>query len=99
MDDERFVRELVTALPEAFDADWEDDYSDADGWLGYTALGSARSWLEDHALRIAWLGRRRGRAGVRPEGEEPLRRFFAYIEQVAQEADEEAQGLLLIELT
>jgi hypothetical protein len=100
MNEERFVLDLAAALPEAFAgrdvrADYYYEYDDS--WLTYPALGDARIWIEEHAIRID--GARR-RVEVLPGGEDSLRRFFGYIEDVAADAspDERLANLLMIEL-
>ncbi len=94
MDGRSFVAALIAAVPEAFDGD--DDAFDEDGALAYPALGNARSYLEDHAIRIHRLPLR---ASVRPGGEDVLRRFWDFVEEQAQAGagDERLETLLQIE--
>ena len=101
MDSERFIRGLAAALPEAFAGrDLEEEYHTDWGepehrWLAYVALADARMWIEDHALDIGVLPRV---ARVRPGGEDPLRRYFDYVEPLASDPDRSMQNLLMIEL-
>jgi hypothetical protein len=100
VDEERFVTGLAAALPEAFaDRDVRDEYyvDYDDSWLTYPALGDARMWLEEHAIRISLAARQ---VAVLPGGEDRLRRFFAYMEEVAAGADDDERlaNLLMIEL-
>jgi hypothetical protein len=94
MDDETFIRGLADALPEAFAGrDLREEYFDDGVWLRYIALPHARSWIEDNAIRVAIL-----RQHVTVLREDALRRFFDYVEQVADGADDATQTLLMIEL-
>jgi hypothetical protein len=54
-------------------------------------------WLEEHAIRV---DAPRRRVEVLPGGEDRLRRFFGYMEQLAADAHEDARlaNLLMIEL-
>jgi hypothetical protein len=89
---ERFIRGLAAALPEAFgdtDLDAEYNYSletaaGEDPWVRSIALADAVEWIEHRALEVV---RRRETVAVRPEGEDPLRRFFSYMELVIARAD------------
>lgn len=87
---------LIAAVPEAFSRpDAGEHYLDG-GPLAYSALGDARIWLEDHAIKVgpfAW------RARVRPGHEEVVRRFWAFVEQQAQAGagDSELETLLHLE--
>jgi hypothetical protein len=88
---ERFIRGLAAALPEAFgdtDLDAEYNYSletaaGEDPWVRSIALADAVEWIEHRALEVV---RRRETVAVRPQGEDPLRRFFAYMEEVIARA-------------
>jgi hypothetical protein len=81
MDDRRFVEALMAAMPEAFDGpSAREHYLDGQP-LPHPALGDARIWLEDHAIRVPWLGRR---ARVRRGREDVVRRFWGFVEQQAQ---------------
>ena len=96
MDERGFVEALMTALPEAFDeATAREHYLD-DEPLAYPALGDARIWLEDHAIKI-WLVPLR--ASVRPGCEDVVRRFWAFVEGQAQAGagDVALENLLQIE--
>src|SRR4051794_28952868 len=90
VDDRRFVEDLIAALPEAF-----PDRADAlDEPLPYVALGDARIWIEEHALRISRVSRR---ARVRPGRADALRRFWDFVEACAETADADMKTLLQIE--
>jgi hypothetical protein len=86
----RFVEDLITAVPEAF-PDRERQLEDP---LPYVALGEARIWIEEHALRIK---RHPMRATVRPEHADALRRFWDFVETHAATADGDMKTLLQIE--
>ena len=101
---ERFIRGLATALPEAFgdiDLDAQYDYSaetaaGEDPWVRSIALADAVKWIEDSALDVA---RRHEKVAVRPEGEDPLRRFFGYMELVIARAERpEDAGWIAVEM-
>jgi hypothetical protein len=89
---ERFIRGLAAALPEAFaDADLGAEYNYSletaagdDPWVRSIALADAVEWIEQRALEVV---RRRETVAVRPGGEDPLRRFFGYMEVVIARAD------------
>ena len=89
---ERFVRGLAAALPEAFgDVDLEAEYDygvetavDDDPWVRTIPLADAVKWIEDSALHV---DRWRQTVAVRPGGEDPLRRFFGYMELVVARAE------------
>jgi hypothetical protein len=87
MDARAFVEALIDAVPEALDreAELEDP-------LPYIALGSARMWIEEHALRVDLIRRRRT---VR--NEEPLRRFWDFVERQLAAGDREVENLVAIE--
>jgi hypothetical protein len=96
VDDRRFVERLIATVPEAFaDAGDREFYLD-DEPLSYPALGHARIWLEDNALRIRILPRR---ARVRPDHVDVFRRFWTFIEEEAQsgKGDDDLETLLQIE--
>jgi hypothetical protein len=88
---ERFIRGLAAALPEAFgDTDLDSEYNYSletapgdDPWVYSIALADAVEWIEHQALHVV---RRRETVAVRPDGEDPLRRFFAYMEFVIARA-------------
>lgn len=84
-DDERFIKGLVAALPEAFvDVDLLEDYDFGGGsWHTTRALGHATGWIESHALDVDY---RAQTVNIRPSGPELLRRFFDYIETVIADA-------------
>jgi hypothetical protein len=88
MDERRFVESLIAAVPEACE--------DIDEPLAYVALGSARAWIEEHALRITIVP---PRATVRPEHADTVRRFWAFVEDeaVAGRGDDQLETLLQIE--
>jgi hypothetical protein len=100
VDQERIIRGLAAALPEAFAgrdlveeyADWGEPEHD---WLAYIAVPDARTWIERNALDIDPIG---CVARVRPGGEDALRRFFEYFEALAADPDRDMQNLLMIEL-
>lgn len=103
---EPFVRGLAAALPEAFagidlvdeydfSAEVGEDEVDEDGWGTTLALGHAVRWIEERALAVS---RRSERTAIRPEGEEPLRRFFAHMEAVIADTPEDEQGWIAVEL-
>lgn len=95
MDETAFVEQLTAAVPEAF-----PDRSaafDLDGEpLSYAALGDARIWLEQHALRTSILGRK---ATVRAEHEDVFRRFWAFVERQAEagRGDTDLETLIQLE--
>jgi hypothetical protein len=96
VDGRGFVEALMAAVPEAFGRpDARDQYL-GDEPLAYCALGDARSWLEDHAIKVAPFARR---ARVRPGQEDVVRRFWAFVEQQAQAGagDREVETLLQLE--
>jgi len=73
MDEERFVRELAAALPEAFaGVDLEEELHDEedDCWLTYPAINTALGWIQRRAIKVR-IGRR---ARLRRGGDEPLGR-------------------------
>ena len=88
---ERFIRGLAAALPEAFgDVDLDAEYNyvaetaaGEDPWVSTIALADAVKWIEDSALHVV---RRRETVAVRAGGEDPLRRFFGYMELVIARA-------------
>jgi hypothetical protein len=90
-DGERFIRGLAAALPEAFgDSDLDAQYNYAaetsageDPWVCSIALADAVKWIEESALHVV---RGRESVAVRPGGEDPLRRFFGYMELVIARA-------------
>jgi hypothetical protein len=87
MDDARVVRQLAAALPEAFAG------RDVGDELPYGAMGTARRWIEDRALKRRFFRV----VGVRPEAEAPLARLLAYVESLAGE-DDDARTLVSVEL-
>ncbi len=82
---ERFVRALVAAVPEGFDGvDVATTYGpavpndvDLGRWLSATALEDAARRVEHIVLEYDHA---RGRARVKPGGDEVLRRFFEFLE-------------------
>jgi hypothetical protein len=94
MDEEAFVDALIAALPEAFPD--RGRYVDEEGALAYPALGDARIWLEDHAIRVHHMPLR---ASVRSGSEDVLRRFWRFVEEqaVAGAGDTQLENLLAIE--
>jgi hypothetical protein len=97
VDERGFVRALMAAMPEAFaDASPSRRELQADDPLPYGALGDARSWLEDHAITVAPFA---WRARVRPDHEDVVRRFWAFVEQQAQAGagDSELETLLYLQ--
>jgi hypothetical protein len=90
VNEREFVDAVIAAVPEAFD-DVSDYLAEP---LPYVALGDARMWLEEHALQIGVLPRR---ARVRPELEEAFRRFWAFVEEQARDADDDMKTMLQIE--
>jgi hypothetical protein len=96
VDERGFVEALIAAMPEAFDGPTaREDFLD-DEPLAYPALGHARSWLEDDAIKVWWVPLR---ARVRPGCEDAVRRFWAFVEEQAQAGagDVELANLLQIE--
>lgn len=99
----RFVCGLVAAVPEAFGEDREAAYDytplSAEGddpWARTIALDDAVVWIEDVALDV---DRRAQTCAVRPDGEDALRRFFGYLEQVLETStDEHGDVWLAVEL-
>lgn len=89
MDEAAFVQALRAAMPEAF-GDRDDDS------LAYPALGDARIWLEEHAIRVR---RRPLRASVRPGFEDAVRRYWHFVEDQARAGagDGDLETLLQIE--
>jgi hypothetical protein len=84
MDGRAFVEALIAALPEAF-ADGGGDAYGLDGEpLPYAALGDARIWVEEHALRPRT---------------DALGRFWDFVEAQARagKGDTELETLLAIE--
>jgi hypothetical protein len=97
MDERGFVEALRTALPEAFsDASLGRREREEDDPLPYAALGDARCWLEDHAIKVAPFA---WRARVRRGEEDVVRRFWAFVEQQAQAGagDSELETLLYLQ--
>jgi hypothetical protein len=104
---ERFVRGLDEAVPEVFagvDLAGEYDLSEwageprrpeDDGWAQTIALADAVQRIERTALKV---DRRRESTARRPEGEDMLRRFCAYMEQVIAETPEDDRGWIMVEL-
>jgi hypothetical protein len=93
MTDDDFVAGLRAAVPEAFADSAPDAFEDEDGALVYTALGHALLWLVDHAIKRRWWRP----VGVRPEAEDALRRFWAFIERALEDAGPETRNLVWIE--
>ena len=96
MDERGFVEALMAAMPEAFDGPTaREDFLD-DEPLTYPALGHARIWLEDHAIKVRWVPLR---ASVRPGREDVVRRFWAFVEDqaLAGAGDVALENLLQIE--
>ena len=91
MHDRTFVEALIAAVPEAFAASGATDEP-----LPYDALGHARIWLEDNALRISIVPRR---ARLRPEHADVFRRFWDFVEAqaVSGRGDDALETLLQIE--
>ncbi|HEY7618892.1 MAG TPA: hypothetical protein VH834_03925 [Solirubrobacteraceae bacterium] len=94
MDERAFVEALFAALPEAFED--REHYFDEDGALAYAALGDARMWLEDNAIRVRLVPR--WRASVRPGREDLVRRFWDFVEQQAAASAGEADLETLLSL-
>jgi hypothetical protein len=97
VDERGFVEALMTAIPEAFsDASPNGRELDEDDPLPYGVLGDARSWLEDHAIKVAPFA---WRARVRRGQEDVVRRFWAFVEQQAQAGagDSELETLLYLQ--
>jgi hypothetical protein len=94
VDERQFVVDLMRALPEAFDDSYLDDEP-----LPYAALGSARSWIEDHAIAISGIWRRRLHARVKPTGADAFARFWDFVEAqaLASRHDADLRTLLQIE--
>lgn len=80
-DDERFVKGLVAALPEAFiDVDIHKEYDFGGGsWYTTMALANATGWIESNALDVNYRAKT---VTMRPGGADLLRRFFDYIATV-----------------
>ena len=101
MDDRRFVEALMAAVPEAFDRPSAREHYLDDEPLPYAALGDARCWLDDHAIKVPWFGRRAlgRRARVRRGREDVVRRFWDFVEQRAQAGagDVELENLLFFQ--
>jgi hypothetical protein len=97
VDERGFVEALRTAMPEAFaDSSPSRRGLEADDPLAYAALGDARIWLEDHAIKVAPFA---WRARVRRGQEDVVRRFWGFVEQRAQAGagDSELETLLYLE--
>ena len=84
IDSERFVRALAQALPEAFAGlDLAEQFSSNDpavpdeNWWVTIALSRAVVWLSSQALE---LDVRAQTTTILPGGDDPLRRFFDFIE-------------------
>lgn len=94
MDDRRFVHELLAAVPEAFTDREAQDLREEP--LAYIALGHARIWLEEHALRISMVPRR---ARVRARHLGTFERFWDFVETQAcrGRGDGDLETLLQIE--
>jgi hypothetical protein len=95
VDDRRFVEGLMAAVPEAFTDPEDHDYY-LEEPLPYVALGHARIWLEDNALKISY---RREQAKVRPKHADVVRRFWDFVETQAEggKGDGDMETLLAIE--
>lgn len=100
MDDAAFVRDLQTALPEAFLELDENDFVDGEGPSANWALGYAETWFRMTALKMPKRGSNRV-ARVRKGHEETVGRFFAFLEAQATVAggDAEAQNLVAMGCT
>jgi hypothetical protein len=96
VDERAFVEALMAAVPEAFDGPLAREHYLEGEPLTYPALGDARIWLEDHAIKVSLLGRG---ARVRSGREDVVRRFWDFVEQQAQAGagDAQLQTLLCLE--
>jgi hypothetical protein len=96
MDDRGFVEALMAAVPEAFEGPLAREHYLEGEPLTYPALGDARIWLEDHAIKVSLLGRG---ARVRCGREDVVRRFWDFVEQQARAGagDVELETLLHLE--
>ena len=86
----------MAAVPEAFEGPLAREHYLEGEPLTYPALGDARIWLEDHAIKGSLLGRG---ARVRSGREDVVRRFWDFVEQQARAGagDVELETLLHLE--
>ena len=96
VDERGFVEALMAAVPEDSAARTPAISTSATSRWPIPRSATLRSWLEDHAIKVAPFARR-GR--VRPGQEDVVRRFWAFVEQQAQAGagDRELETLLQLE--
>jgi hypothetical protein len=95
VDERAFVEALMAAVPEAFEGPRAREHYLEGEPLTHPALGDARIWLEDHAIKVSLLGRG---ARVRSGREDVVRRFWDFVEQQARAGAGDVQLETLLHL-
>lgn len=104
INNERFVRGLADAVPQAFASkDVADEYDYVDyategdqAWVATIPLADVVTWLEAEAMAV---DRSAQSVQILPGGHEPLAAFFNYMEEtIAAAEDQSDRNWIMVEL-